>query len=255
MLIRPPTVVLEQVSKRFENGRQVLKSIDLEVRPGEIVAFLGPSGVGKSTLLRLLSGLDMPTRGSIRFYDNGSEYEEDPSIAYIFQDPNLLPWRNVRRNIELPLLLKGVDRRKRRQRAHELASMVGLADSMRLFPHQLSGGMRMRVSLARGLTLSPRILLLDEPFGSLDAITRNRLNEDLLALHRKELWTAFFVTHSVAEAVFLSHRVHILAGTPASVVETISVPLAFPRSAETRSLLEYQNIVAHASGRLHRIIA
>jgi NitT/TauT family transport system ATP-binding protein len=243
-----PAIALSGIRKRFADGPLVLDGIDLKAAPGEIVGVVGPSGCGKSTLLRLIAGLIPPTDGAIRHSGSAAE------PAFIFQDATLLPWATVAENIALPLRLKGTAKAARMAAAVEWAARVGLGDALGYFPRQLSGGMRMRVSIARALSLRPNLLLLDEPFGALDAITRNRLNEELLELHREDRWTAFFVTHSVTEAVFLSRRVVIMAAGPGRVSAVIDNPLPFPRQAHTRETLEFQQRVAETTARLHEVL-
>jgi len=227
--------------------------INLAVAPGEFVSFIGPSGCGKSTLLRLIAGLTPPSAGSI-VVDGMSPEEARREVFVVFQDANLLPWRRVAANVELPLMLRGDDRDHRRARAQEMLELVGLADTARKFPWQLSGGMKMRVSIARALSVAPRILLLDEPFGALDEMTRDRLNEDLLAIRQRDPFTGFFVTHSVAEAVFLSTRVVVLSPNPGRHARTIDVPFAYPRSAELRETPEFLELLAETTRALRSVL-
>ena len=241
-----PEIELNGLGKRFPEGPPVLKDINLKAKPGEIVSIVGPSGCGKSTLLRMIAGLTDITEGQL------SCSSESLRPAFIFQDATLLPWLNVQGNIELPLKLKHAAKEDRQKVAQDWARRVGLEEVNDYYPRQLSGGMRMRVSIARALGLSPNLLLLDEPFGALDAITRNRLNEVLLNLHREAGWTAFFVTHSVSEAVFLSHQIVILSKTPGTIISTIRNPLAFPRDAHTRESMEFQQCVAETFAALNR---
>lgn len=243
-----PAIALTGVGKRFEGGPLVLEEVSLTAQPGEIVALVGPSGCGKTTLLRIIAGLLRPSAGSLELAG------EVHQAAYIFQDATLLPWATVEENIGLPLRLRGSPRRERSRIARDWARRVGLEAALARYPRQLSGGMKMRVSLARALSLQPNLLLLDEPFGALDAITRNRLNEELLRLHAAARWTAFFVTHSVTEAVFLSHRIIILANNPGRVSAVIENPLPFPRGARVRESLEYQQRVAETTARLQEVL-
>ncbi len=233
------------VTKRF-GETAILEDFSLEVAGGEFVSIIGPSGCGKTTLLRLLAGLTEPSGGEI------TQEGQAGRSAYIFQDATLLPWRTALRNVELPLQLAGVSRDERRQRAEELLKLVGLSDATLKYPRQLSGGMKMRVSLARGLALQPSLMLLDEPFGALDAMTRNRLNEELLDLRERQPFTALFVTHSVSEAVFLSNRIVVMSGQPGriAVVETIDFP--YPRKSALREQPEYYEKVAKVTGLLHQ---
>lgn len=236
-------IVLEKVGKRFGDGPTVLESIDLSIGRGECLALLGPSGCGKSTLLRLVAGLSPLTSGQIRIFGQ-LPHQVTRRMAFIFQEPTLLPWLRVWENISLPLRLRGASWRIRKERAEELCRLTGLENALDLFPRQLSGGMKMRVSLARALTLEPEVLLLDEPFGALDAMTRNRLQEELMRLQEMQGWTAIFVTHSAQEAVFLSHRVAILSPHPGRLHGLLPNPLPHPRTAETREQMSYQQFCA-----------
>lgn len=244
-----PAIALQSLGKRFGTGPLVLEDISFSAASGEIVAIVGPSGCGKSTLLRLVAGLLQPTSGRISKTGEGIE------PAFIFQDPTLLPWATVEANIALPLRLKGIARAERLRTARLWARRLGLEDALGYHPRQLSGGMRMRVSIARALSLQPSLILFDEPFGALDAITRNRLNEEILALHGESRWTGFFVTHSVTEAVFLSHRVVILGTDPGQVSAILENPLPFPRNFHTRESLPFQQQVAGATARLQEVLS
>lgn len=252
----PPSIELDSVHKRFDRGPVVLESLQTRVRPGEFVSLVGPSGCGKSTFLRLIAGLTHPSSGKVHFRwpDNGDRQPVNPELAFIFQDSTLLPWLSVAGNIATPMRLRGLRSADRSATVHKMARLVGLEDVLDFYPRQLSGGMRMRVSLARALSLSPHILLLDEPFGALDAITRNRLNEELLAIRDREQWTAFFVTHSVNEAVFLSHRVWILSPIPGRITHEIDIDLPFPRTQETRESRAFQDYVVETAARLREVL-
>jgi NitT/TauT family transport system ATP-binding protein len=248
----PPVVEFRDVSKRFGAGSAVLDGITFRVAPGEFVALIGPSGCGKSTLLRLIAGLSPVSGGTLTV--NGATPESAASqLGFVFQDPTLLPWLTVAGNIELPQKLRGVGAPARTQRRDELLRLVRLAEKAKAYPRQLSGGQKMRVSLARALALDPKILLLDEPFGALDEMTREHLNEELLAIHRATAWTAFFVTHSVAEAVFLSSRIIVLSANPGRVHADISVPLPAARNADTRLSKAYHELVDHVSRLLRAV--
>ncbi|MBB5914524.1 NitT/TauT family transport system ATP-binding protein [Nocardia transvalensis] len=223
-------VSLSGVHKRFPDrggdGVTALSGIDLDIGTGEFVTVVGPSGCGKSTLLRMAAGLDRPTAGTVAVHAE--------SIGFIFQEATLLPWRKVRRNVELSAELRGVDRATRRGRADRALAAVGLADVAHRLPNQLSGGMRMRVSLARALALEPDLMLLDEPFGALDEMTRLEMQEELLRLYRDNAFTALFITHSVSEAVFLGARVVVMSARPGRVHEVIDIGLPYPRDRSVR---------------------
>ena len=248
---RPPLVEFREVSKRFGDSSLVLDRLSFSVEEGEFVTFIGPSGCGKSTLLRLIAGLTPVSSGDlvIRPGAGGPSLEQ----AFVFQDPRLLPWLTAERNVEVPLRLRGVPRAERRALAATHLERVGLRTRGDAYPRQLSGGQRMRVSLARALVLSPRLLLLDEPFGALDELTRDHLNEELLGLRQQEGWTAFFVTHSVGEAVFLSNRIFVLGANPGHVHQEVRVPFPYPRTEYPRQSPEYLQLVAEVSRLLRSV--
>ncbi len=241
-----PEIELRNVSKRFRNAAVALEGISLTVERGQFVTFLGPSGCGKSTLLKLVSGLSPVSEGEVSV--NGMTPENAREImSFIFQDATLLPWRTVEQNVGLGLELEYAARPLRRERVKQMLEMVSLDQVAKRFPRQLSGGMKMRVSIARALASRPRILLMDEPFAALDEMSRDRLNEELLRLYAEQKWTVLFVTHSVAEAVFLSTRVVILGAHPGRVAHEIAVDLPWPRSAETRESEAFEEAVTQAS--------
>jgi NitT/TauT family transport system ATP-binding protein len=248
-----PLVRLEHVGKRFGAGALVLEDVSLTVEAGEFVSFIGPSGCGKSTLLRLIAGLTPPSAGQVAVAGRPAGGAENEAFL-VFQDSNLLPWRRVAANVELPLMLRGDPAPGRRARAREMLGLVGLQGAEDRYPWQLSGGMRMRVSIARALSVAPRILLLDEPFGALDEMTRDRLNEDLLAIRERDPFTSFFVTHSVAEAVFLSTRVVVLAAGPGRIAREIAVPFSYPRPPELREAPEFLRLLAETSRALRAVL-
>ncbi|MGI5292651.1 ABC transporter ATP-binding protein [Nonomuraea polychroma] len=233
------TLSFAGAGKRYGDGTQALSAVDLDVAPGQFVTVVGPSGCGKSTLLLLAAGLTEATEGSVR---RGAA-----SVGYVFQDPTLLPWRTVRSNVELFGELRGLSKQERRRRADEAISLVGLAEFTHARPRTLSGGMRMRVSLARALTLQPGLLLLDEPFGAVDEITRERLNDELLRLFAIRRFAALFVTHSVSEAVFLATRVVVLSDRPGSILGVFDVPFSYPRPPELRFSTDFTRIAAQVS--------
>ncbi len=245
-------VELRGVAKNFGGGPPVLADISLTARRGEFTSFIGPSGCGKSTLLRLIAGLTDATAGEVRV-DGRTPAQAAAELAFVFQEPTLLPWLNVAHNVEIPDKLRGIPAAARAAHRAAALALVGLAGRESAYPRQLSGGQKMRVSLARALTLAPKILLLDEPFGALDEMSRERLQEELLAIRAQQGWTAFFVTHSVAEAVFLSDRVFVISAQPGRLRAEIAVPLASPRTAETRLSRDYQDLVVEVTRRLRAV--
>ena len=216
-----------------------LHSVDLKVRRGEFVTVVGPSGCGKSTLLRIASGLESASDGTAALATD--------RIGYVFQDATLLPWRNVMANVELLAELQWDTMAVRRKKAQEAIDLVGLSGFEKHLPKQLSGGMRMRTSLARSLTLDPELFLFDEPFGALDEITRERLNDELIKLFAEKQFGGLFITHSVSEAVYLSTRVIVMSGRPGTIVDEFEVPFDMPRDPEIRFTGEFAELVGKVS--------
>ncbi|MCX6942696.1 MAG: ABC transporter ATP-binding protein [Verrucomicrobia bacterium] len=242
----PPIVEFREATKRFGEGPLVLDRLNLTVQPGAFVSLIGPSGCGKSTLLRLIAGLTPLTTGSL-IVDRRSPDAAAADLAFVFQEPTLLPWLSVAANIELPLALRGIPPAERSATRRRVLDLVRLSEKTDAYPRQLSGGQKMRVSIARALALSPKILLLDEPFGALDEMTREHLNEELLTIRERHAWTAFFVTHSVAEAVFLSNRILIFSANPGHLHTEIPVPFPYPRTAATRRSRPFHDLIADVS--------
>lgn len=241
-----PEIAIEHVTKRFRNAAAAVEDVSLTVERGEFVTFLGPSGCGKSTLLKLVSGLSPVSEGAVRV--NGMTPENARElVSFIFQDATLLPWRTVEQNVGLGMELEHAAKAARRERVARMLELVGLAHVAKRYPRQLSGGMKMRASIARALVSRPRILLMDEPFAALDEMARDRLNEEVLNLYTERKWTVLFVTHSVAEAVFLSTRIVILAAHPGRVAHQVKVDLPWPRTAETRESKAFEEQVTQAS--------
>ncbi|MGN6583317.1 MAG: ABC transporter ATP-binding protein [Rhizobiaceae bacterium] len=242
-------VELARVTVRFTTERgaiTALENIDLSVPEGGFLTLLGPSGCGKSTLLRVVSDLIRPTSGSVRILGGeASAARARRDIGFVFQDAALLPWRTALENVSLPLEVGGRNSRPGRRTPKELLALVGLSGWENALPHELSGGMRQRVSIARALVNDPRLLLMDEPFGALDEITRDRLNEELLNIWEETGTTILFVTHSIYEAAFLGQKVLLLAARPGRVRETVPVPLPNPRRIEQRESLEFIELAAH----------
>ena len=242
-------VELEQVSVRFTTDRgtiTALDGIDLTVRRGGFLTLLGPSGCGKSTLLRVVADITRPSSGSARVLGGApSAARSRRDIGFVFQDAALLPWRTVLENVTLPLEVGGGAPDGRARDPHELLGLVGLAGWEKAYPHELSGGMRQRVSIARALISSPKLLFMDEPFGALDEITRDRLNEELLAVWERTGTTILFVTHSIYEAAFLGQEVLLLAARPGRVKELVPVNLPSPRKIAMRETAEFVSLVSH----------
>ncbi len=227
------------VAMTFPNGVTALSGVDLSVKRGEFVTVVGPSGCGKSTLLRIASGLTSATEGTVTVGTN--------RIGYVFQDATLLPWRTVQQNVELLAELNGIKKAKRQAEAARAIELVGLSGFEKQLPKTLSGGMKMRASLARSLTLDPELFLFDEPFGALDEITRERLNDELIKLFTEQQFAGLFITHSVSEAVYLSTKVVVMSGRPGNIVETFDVPFAYPRDPEIRFTPEFAALAGEVS--------
>ena len=243
-----PVVRIRGVDKVFvtrEGARTVaLQGIDLDIRPGEFVSLIGPSGCGKSTLLRIIGDLTGPTRGEVVV--NGKPAEQarrDRDYGMVFQAPVLFEWRTVEDNVKLPLEVMGASAERRSQRAAEMLQLVELGDFMKHYPWQLSGGMQQRVAIARALAFEPAILLMDEPFGALDEMTRERMNGEVLRIWEQTGTTILFVTHSIPEAVFLSSRVVVMSARPGRITEIIDVDLPRPRNEDTRETRRYFELV------------
>ena len=229
----------QDVAMTFPDGTVALSGVDLTVKRGEFVTVVGPSGCGKSTLLRIASGLETASHGTANVSTD--------RIGYVFQDATLLPWRDVTSNVELLAELQGIRKAERATKAQEAIELVGLSGFEKHLPKALSGGMKMRTSLARSLTLDPEIFLFDEPFGALDEITRERLNDELLRLFNEKQFAGLFITHSVSEAVYLSTRVIVMSGRPGHIVDQFDVPFDTPRDPEVRFTAEFADLVGKVS--------
>jgi NitT/TauT family transport system ATP-binding protein len=244
----PPIVRLRHVDKTFARGTEALRHLDLTVAEGEFLSLLGPSGCGKSTALRLIAGLAGLTAGAIeRPWPEGGRGGQ---IGFVFQEPTLMPWATVAANIQVPLTLLRVPRDQAAARVREAIGLVGLDGFERAYPRELSGGMKMRVSIARALATRPRLLLMDEPFAALDEITRMRLNNDLLGLWRRQGFTVVFVTHSVYESVYLSSRVAVMTPRPGRVAAEVTIDTPYPRDDGLRTSPEYNDYCRTVSARL-----
>jgi NitT/TauT family transport system ATP-binding protein len=248
---RTPLVSLRGITKAFSNGTVALRDLSLDIAEGEFLSLLGPSGCGKSTALRIIAGLGEPTSGAIEWSDGRSARHE---VGFVFQEPTLMPWATAFGNVWLPLRLRGLSKPAARDTVMEALAMVGLERFANAYPRELSGGMRMRVSIARALVTRPKLLLMDEPFAALDEITRFRLNNDLLHLWETSGWTVIFVTHSVFESVYLSERIAVMAARPGRVVQEIAVDAPYPRDEEFRTSTTYNEYCRRTSEALHAAI-
>ncbi len=247
-----PLLQLRGVGKTFSNGVTALDNVEMAIREGDFLSLLGPSGCGKSTALRLIAGLSTPTSGLLDWQGNG--FFGRSNIGFVFQEPTLLPWASVFDNVWLPLRLRGVSRRSAAPAVHEMLERVHLTGFEDAVPRELSGGMKMRVSIARGLVTRPTLLLMDEPFAALDEITRFKLNNDLLELWQDQRFTVVFVTHSVFESVFLSNRIVVMAARPGRVFEEVAVDAPYPRDDAFRTSPDYAALCRRTSDVLARAI-
>lgn len=226
-----PTIAFHQVNKVYSNGTVALQDMNLTIGEAEFISLVGPSGCGKSTVLGLIAGLSKISSGTIELGEGHQQQE----LAFVFQEAALMPWANVVENIRLPLKLEGISKRESRIVVQEAINLVGLTGFERSYPRELSGGMKMRVSIARALVTKPNIMLMDEPFGALDEMTRSKLNSDLLNLWQQKRWTVVFVTHNIYEAVYLSNRVIVMAPRPGRVVADIPIDAPYPRTEQFRT--------------------
>jgi NitT/TauT family transport system ATP-binding protein len=255
----PPRALLKLagISKTFANKTLALEGVDLTIRPGEFLTLLGPSGCGKSTLLKMIAGLGAPSTGVIDWPTSSYDAlgEPDRLLGFVFQEPTLLPWRTVFDNVYLPLMLAGQRKKDVQERIMEVLAQVGLSRFVNAYPRELSGGMKMRVSIARAVATSPRILLMDEPFAALDEITRMKLNNDLLELFAKKNLTVIFVTHSVYESVYLSSRIIVMSARPGRVSADIPITAPYPRNEDFRLSPVYNEYCRRASEALRQAMA
>jgi NitT/TauT family transport system ATP-binding protein len=247
----PPLVELADVHKKFPNGTVALQGMSLAIGRHEFVSFLGPSGCGKSTALRLIAGLSEPSAGRIAWNAPPASGARTHDVGFVFQEPTLMPWATVIENVHLPLRLKRVSLGEARAEVEEALAMVGLSQFAAAYPRELSGGMKMRVSIARALVTRPRLLLMDEPFAALDEMTRIKLNNELLELWQRNRWTVVFVTHSVYESVYLSNRIVVMAARPGRVVADLPIDAPYPRDEEYRTSARYGQLCRTVSQALH----
>jgi NitT/TauT family transport system ATP-binding protein len=241
---------LDHVEKTYRSGTIALAPTSLKILKGEFVSLVGPSGCGKSTLLRLMSGLVPPTSGRI----DHTHDDQNQDVGFVFQEATLMPWATVYENVSLPLRLQDIARNDH-ERIETVLAWVGLEGFHQSYPRELSGGMKMRVSIARALVTKPNLLLLDEPFAALDEFTRAQLNEDLLRLWQDQKWTAVFVTHSIREAAFLAERVIVMSPRPGRVVADVTVPFEYPRTAQLRNQHDFIDFSASVSDHLGHAMA
>ncbi|MFT3856731.1 MAG: ABC transporter ATP-binding protein [Aquabacterium sp.] len=251
-----PAIEIDAVEQVYPNGVRALLPVSLTVAQGEFVTLLGPSGCGKSTLLKMVAGLLRPTSGRIRLsgrpvHESGTDHR----LSFVFQEPTLMPWADVQTNVRLPLDLAGLPRKLADEQVREALTLVGLESFAKRLPRELSGGMQMRASIARGLVTRPRLLLMDEPFGALDEITRNRLDDDLQALWHQQGLTVLFVTHSITEAVYLSSRVVVMAARPGRIAEEVAIAQQWPRDEDERTSADFNAHVRHLQHSLARASA
>jgi NitT/TauT family transport system ATP-binding protein len=249
-----PIVALRGVGKTFPSGTQALAGLDLEVREGEFLSLLGPSGCGKSTALRIIAGLSEPTAGAVE-WPAAKATDGDHRIGFVFQEPTLMPWTTVAKNVLLPLKLKAAPAKEAAARIAAAIERVGLQSFANAYPRELSGGMRMRVSIARALVTEPALLLMDEPFAALDEITRFRLNNDLLQVWQALRTTVVFVTHSVFESVYLSSRIVVMAARPGRVFTELKIDAPYPRDQNFRTSAEYAALCRRTSEALAAAMA
>jgi NitT/TauT family transport system ATP-binding protein len=253
-----PLIQMKSVGKIYANGTEALRDIDLEIpQEPQFVSLLGPSGCGKSTLLRIIAGLDMPSQGEVEWPSSAHDFAARalPELGFVFQDPTLMPWATVFENLYLPFRAKSISRRVARDRIAEALRMVHLEEFTKAYPRQLSGGMKMRVSIARALVTRPRVLLMDEPFAALDEITRLKLNHDLLDLWAAHNLTVIFVTHSVYESVYLSNRIVVMGAQPGHIFQDISIDAPYPRDEMYRTSMAYNDHCRHVSALLKEAMA
>jgi NitT/TauT family transport system ATP-binding protein len=248
-------LALHGVSKKFPNGTLALSNLDFDVRAGEFVSLLGPSGCGKSTALRIIAGLSPPSKGSVEWPARGMAADQTSQIGFVFQEPTLMPWASVLDNAALPLMLKSVAGETTAKQVNAALDRVGLAKFAHVFPRELSGGMRMRVSIARALVTEPQLLLMDEPFAALDEITRFKLNNDLLQVWQATGTTVVFVTHSVFESVYLSSRILVMSARPGRISSELAIDAPYPRDQNFHTSAEYAAYCRRASTALAQAMA
>ncbi len=252
-----PLISISGIGKTFANGTRALEGIDLSVRSGEFISLLGPSGCGKSTLLRMVAGLIEETEGDIEWPTSAHDVHgrPQPDLGFVFQEPTLMPWRTVASNVALPQEIAGKPPTQVSKAVADTLAMVGLDRFAGAYPRELSGGMKMRVSIARAIANRPQVLLMDEPFAALDEITRLKLNNDLLRLWQQQLWTVLFVTHSVYESVYLSSRIVVMKARPGSIIDDIAIDAPYPRDEAFRMSEQYNAYCRRVSAALREAMS
>ena len=245
-MVRKPILELQKIGKTFTETVVALRDMSLDVNSGDFISLLGPSGCGKSTALRILAGLTEPTIGQVKWYQKPTS----GTIGIVFQEPTLMPWATVEKNVWLPFRLQGKSLKNCMEKIEHTLELVGLSDFKKSYPRELSGGMKMRVSIARALVTDPKIILMDEPFAALDEITRFKLNNDLLKIRAGSESTIIFVTHSVFESVFLSDRIAVMAARPGRIIKELAVDEPYPRDESFRTSVEYAAICRTTSDAL-----
>jgi NitT/TauT family transport system ATP-binding protein len=238
-----PAITLSHISKVYANGTIALSDLNLDIGAGQFVSLVGPSGCGKSTVLRIIAGLGKMSAGTLDWQP------AQRKLAFVFQEAALMPWATVQENVRLPLKLAGLSKRSTSAAVAEAIALVHLQGFEKAYPRELSGGMKMRVSIARALVTQPEVLLMDEPFGALDEMTRSKLNSDVLDLWLQKQWTVVFVTHNIYEAVYLSNRVIVMASRPGRVIADVAIEAAYPRTEDFRSSIPYNDYcrkISHA---------
>ncbi|MGM0877710.1 MAG: ABC transporter ATP-binding protein [Bacillota bacterium] len=240
---------MKNVSKVYPNGKTAVQNVSLDINQGEFISFVGPSGCGKSTIFNMISGIINHSAGELEILGTTPTLAQQQStdVSFVFQEPTLLPWRSVLDNVILPLEFRHFTKQEKIKKAHYVLDMVGLSDYTKALPRELSGGMKMRVSIARALVAKPKLLLMDEPFGALDEITRQNLQSELLRIWEAEKMTVLFITHNVFEAVYLSTKIAVMTPSPGKIESIVEVPLSFPRQEDFRTSYEFSDIAAKVS--------
>jgi NitT/TauT family transport system ATP-binding protein len=248
-VLEHPVVYMANVSKVYPNGKIAVQNVSLNIHQGEFISFVGPSGCGKSTIFNMIAGIIDHSEGNLEILGTTPRLAQQQStdVSFVFQEPTLLPWRSVLDNVMLPLEFRNHTKQEKNEKVRHVLDMVGLSDYTNALPRELSGGMKMRVSIARALVAKPKLLLMDEPFGALDEITRQNLQSELLRIWEAEKMTVLFITHNVFEAVYLSTKIAVMTPSPGKIESIVEVPLPFPRNDDFRTTHEFSDIAAKVS--------